>query len=210
MRKLIAILLISVFALAGCNSTENTVQELSDVLVEIPTEITDMDIADGQISESKEEPNTHDVPYSFQSEDDFTHAVISEAYDTEVIADIKEYFRPRKVPEDVSLVYILVKDSYIALRYNYSNATDESTGTEKYFLMEWYRTMNENDLAGNISRIYTMDQIETYNQYSIIKAGTLQDVFWTQDGFVFHAVTPSDISPEQLENFCDAEKVSIN
>ncbi len=70
--------------------------------------------------------------------------------------------------------------------------------------------MTEDSLKKSMEGNYPSGAVTRQGQYYIVREGQLlQDVFWVQDGLVFHAVTPSDIDMEEMEEFCKAEKVEI-
>ena len=193
-RMLILILvMIAAFTMNGCSSLDLALEKDQKLSMENKTD--DYDEIDASYD-----------PLCFETEAELIDAITSKHYDI----DIKHYYKPRKLSDDLSLSFILVKDSYIALRYDYMRSDDLADDAETYFLIEWYRTMKEGDLSDNLSRIYPPDVVTKTGKYYIINAGKVQDVFWEQDGMVFHAVTPTDLSFEQLSVLCVAEKTEIN
>lgn len=159
--------------------------------------------------EAIETPHVYELPYFFSSEKELSDAVKSKLkFEDVAVSRIDEYYRPNYIPDGVSLEYIAVKDFYVALRYKYNDIIKQ-TDEDPYYLLEWFRTMTEGSLEKHMYRTYASDHFETFKHYYIVNADIVQSVYWEQDGKVFHAVTPSDISLEELEKFCNAEKVVI-
>lgn len=189
---ILCLVVIIAFSIYGCALPNNHLENDNNLSVASKTENHDEIIAS-------------DDPLCFETEAELIKAIASKHYDI----DIKYYYKPRKITDDISLSFILVKDSYIALRYDYVSLDASPEDAEKYFLIEWYRTMREGDLSDNLSRTYPPDVVKKTGKYYIINAGKVQDVFWEQDGMVFHAVTPTDLSFEQLSVLCVAEKIEL-
>ena len=158
-----------------------------------------------------EEPITNEMPYYFKDEAELIEAINSKKY-ADAVSNINEYYKPKNVPSGFSLQYISIKDFYIALYYNTdsNNARADTIDSGEYYMLEWFRTMSEGDLEDSLNRMYTeKDIVLKEGSYYIIPSDTLQDVYWEQDSLAFHAVTPSDISDEVLEDFCTAVSVPI-
>ena len=149
------------------------------------------------------------LPFFFDDETALLDAVCSDEQNDETISSLNEYYRTRSIPDGTSLSQIMVKDFYVALRYDYTDAATEPDDSDPYYLFEWCRTQKEGDTEANVYRTYSPDKIETFQHYYIVNAGTLQNVFWEENGLAFHAVTPASISEDQLAQFCAAEKVMI-
>ena len=156
-----------------------------------------------------EDISASEFPYIFYNEKELADAVKSKTKDAATISSLTEFYRTKSTRSDISLTYITVKDFYIALRYEYNDVAKQVATKDTYFLIEWYRTMKEGQLEEDMSRNYPAESIRTYKHYYIINADTLQDVFWEENGHVFHAVTPSNISATEMEDFCSVEKVVI-
>lgn len=210
--------LITVVAVAasfvGCTVPQNNGEKSgydkpNESNVTEPSGFSSADAEDEQIEKLKEKSSAYDVPYVFESEDALIKAVTSKDNNVEETVSLEEYYRPRNIPKDISLAYILVKNTYVAIRYDYYADAKNSANSGTYFLIEWYRTFSKGDLIEEVYRIYPSDQIVVHNQYYIIKAGVVQDVFWEQEGLAFHAVVPSNISMGELAAFCDSEAVKI-
>lgn len=200
---LLVVAILIVLSLLGCSTSQANEEN------QLESPATDVNLDDEQMNELIEKSNTYEQPYVFDDENELINSAQSKFQNVTTFKELKEFYRPKSTAADISLDCIMVKDSYVALRYEYNNAEKSTDDSDEYFLIEWYRTLKEGELEENIYRIYSPELVETFKHYYIINADPVQDIFWEQNGQVFHAVTPSSISSEQLEQFCNAEKVMI-
>lgn len=228
MKKLSTILLLVIVFLscfAACGKVEQgAIKEYGDP-VSSGKEVEE-ESASSSLEKLEEKSHAYDRPIIFHDENEFVEAVNSlhnsppnaisnentpnegdyeDIARTNVIKDLNCYYVPKAIPENVSLEYMALKDFYIAIYYSINDSPD----AELYYVFEWWRPLAAGDLENNMNRMYSSDALELQDKYYIVKSGALQDIFWEQDGTVFHAVTPENISDEEIAAFCNAEKVTI-
>ena len=208
MKKFVAILLALLFILCSCSSSagkmvadssKTVISEQNKGAYDKNTEQTDM-------------PNKeHNKLYTFSGEEQFKETVKTEN-ENETLSGVSEYYVPKYLPKDMELEFINVKDFYVALNYKYTNEQKEESINDECIVFEWYRTLKEGDLEENfIKRSFSPEQYTKYKNYFLIEpAGALRDVSWEEQGLVFHAVVPTSFTNEQIEEFCQAEKVTVN
>lgn len=169
-------------------------------------------INNGENTEQTDMPNEeHNKLYTFSGEEQFKETVKTEN-ENATLSGVSEYYVPKYLPKDMELEFINVKDFYVALNYKYTDEQKEESINDECIVFEWYRTLKEGDLEENfIKRSFSPEQYTKYKNYFLIEpAGALRDVSWEEQGLVFHAVVPTSFTNEQIEEFCQAEKVTVN
>ena len=150
-----------------------------------------------------------DDPFCFCSEEELCNTVTSKECTEESLISLTKYFRPKTLASDLVLTAITVKSSYVALRYDFNTDMEVEEYQNGYYLFEWYRDMETKNLQDEVSRVSLPGAVKQIAEYYIVCSGELQDVFWEEEGNVFHAVTPASLSMNQLRAFCGTEMVQI-
>ena len=150
-------------------------------------------------------PYSNDLPKWYYSFEEFNNAVVSKKEVAYNINSISYYFTPEYIPEGVYLNYIQVKDAYVAIYYSISDKDND------YLVFEWYRLLKEGQLKSGVLYSFAESSISFSNDYYVVKGeeSTLFDIFWEQDGYVFHAVVPSDVQFEEWNRFCRSKRIEL-
>ncbi len=147
--------------------------------------------------------------FIFPSEEELCTKILSGECDDEALLSLTEYYRPITPDPDLELSEIYVKDAYVELRYDFKTKEDAESDPDVYWLFEWYRKWKPQSLKDELNRVFGQGAVKQMDEFFLVGGGVLQDVFWEQDGNMFHAVTPADVSFSQLKAFCENELVPI-
>lgn len=208
-RILIALLFVFLItALCACSSEMIDYHANKNNISDNYSQFVDETDENGEAYEGFDILSSND-PYLFNSEEELSTVIQLRECDDEVLLSLTKYYRPKTLVSDLVLSAIYVKDAYVALRYDYRTIANSECNQEMYFLLEWYRELKTQNLQDELSRVFLPGVVKQIDEYYIIEAGELQDVFWEQEGNVFHAVTPTSISLSQLRAFCEIEMVPI-
>ena len=153
-------------------------------------------------------PPFHDR-FIFHSEEELCARILSGECDDEALLSLTEYYRPKTLEPDLVLSEIYVKGAYVGLRYDLIAKEDAEGDPDVYWLFEWYRKLKPENLKDELNRVFRPGAVKQIDEFFFVGGEVLQDVFWEQDGNIFHAAIPVNISSSRLRAFCDNELVLI-
>ena len=235
MRRIIILVIatVLVFGLSACAVTGQNLLEVNNVdkadgIEQKPIGENNMsgdvkDEANEQIGKTYSVPSGSVTPIYFKSETELKDVIMGKTtlqhgpWNPETVTSLAYYFKPEYLPEEVCLSYISVHDSNVAFCYEFDQPPDE--WKSNVFLLEWFRSLKAGDMEKNVGRWFSDSEIEHYMGYDIYiykvtdelekKEFSRQDIFWEQNGYVFHAIVPMWFTKEDIEKYCVAKKVVV-
>lgn len=201
--------LIAVLCACSPETGEYRADGMSDRSGELTVEAEETDKADEAGPDLPSPDCSYSERYLFYSEEELCAGIRSGEGDDEALLSLTEYYRPKTPGPDLVLSEIAVKDAYVALRYDIKAKEDAEGDPDVYWLFEWYRKLRPQSLKDELTRVFDPGAVKQMDGFFYVEGGVLQDVFWEQDGNLFHAVTPAELSSSQLRAFCELERVPI-
>lgn len=164
----------------------------------------------------------------FESEEDMVNQIKAgtAVNDQSEIEKLDYYYRLKTLPEGSKLLYIRMKDFYLSVVY----ITDDQSPNDVTNLINfvWYRTPLEEDLmkadihAGSPWESMSKNEADSFNTAknpSLDMSGNVDEssakvqlcnaVTWTQDGYEFQVNAPVWFTQDDIQKYCNVEKVFI-
>jgi len=152
-----------------------------------------------QIEDEHSDLFTDEKANFFSTIDELEAAIESNELGCNKGNELTGYYKPNCIPSNSRLDYIQVKDFYVALFYQIDHS-------DAYYMIEWYRTLAEGQLVSGVLKYFSQDNISVLGKYYIVSSNensSVKDVFWEQDGAVFHAVVPIIYNLADISKYCD-------
>lgn len=154
-------------------------------------------------------PGQYPSSHLFFSEEEFIEAVLSGDEYYLAISWVTHYYKPANIPQGCSFHFIDGDRSGVYLRYE-----GNSSSTLQGYNFCWYPEKDPNKIAESAYAWCYEDSpynVEEYHDHYIIRDPDwyIWEVYWVQDGQVFHAKFWDGFSYELVDTVCDARLIPV-